>query len=116
MQRRMFKQVNWGSFRPAKPGTKPPLPKSGGKAGSRRPKKGDAASSSKKGGAGGGGGGGPGTNDSFMNFAFITAAYLAWTLFSERYSEGGGRVDKIDFQTFRNEVLARDVVDRARSL
>lgn len=110
----MFQKVNWGSFRPGRPGTKPPAPsKSGGRAGSKRPKK---AEPKKKGAAGGGGGGGsPGTNDSFMNFAFITAAYLAWTLMSERYSDAGGRVDRIDFQTFRNEVLARDIVDKVRA-
>lgn len=67
--------------------------------------------SSEGGGGGGGGGSSPSWND-VVQAALMLALLLAFSNFSSGSSPGAG-LETIDFQTFRNNILARDLVDKA---
>eukprot|EP00892_Ulva_mutabilis_P001410 jgi/Ulvmu1/1126/UM106_0043.1 len=78
--------------------------------------KGRTGSSDKKGGSpeGGNGGGGGGSSPSWndvVQAALMLALLLAFSSFSSGSSPGAG-LETIDFQTFRNNILARDMVDK----
>lgn len=83
----------------------------GKKQGSRKPQ---ASSSDSKGspseGGNGGGGSGPSWND-VMQAGLMLALLLAFSNLSSGSSPGSG-LETIDFQTFRNNILARDMVDK----
>lgn len=61
-------------------------------------------------GGNGGGGNGPSWND-VMQAGLMLALLLAFSNLSSGSSPGAG-LETIDFQTFRNNVLARDMVDK----
>lgn len=86
----------------------------GKKQGSRKPQ---AGSSESKGfsseGGNGGGGSGPSWND-VMQAGLMLALLLAFSNLSSGSSPGAG-LETIDFQTFRNNILARDMVDKVSS-
>jgi hypothetical protein len=109
MQQREL-NMNWGGFKPSG--------REGGKAAGKAPMPGRTVKKSSKGKAGAAGGGGGGGGDSggddktVMNLAYVLMAYMAYSFLSDVYSDGMGRVEKIDYQTFRNDILARDVVDK----
>lgn len=75
------------------------------------------SNSRKDGGRKSGGKGTPrpkGDDDDFLkNVVGIVLAYVLYNVMSSLYSDSTGR-QKIDFQAFRNDVLARDVVDKVR--
>ena len=114
--------TNWGALKPTgKPGGKP-IGKNHEGRGRARPSgvgsEGRTNVKGKKGasGAGGGGGGSGGGDDSMvMNLAYIAMAYMAYSFLADMYTDSSGRVEKIDFQTFRNEILAHGVVDKVRT-
>jgi hypothetical protein len=66
------------------------------------------------GGSGGSGGQGPSWADAGQA-ALLIAALMAYNSFSSSPTGSGGRMETIDFQTFRNNVLAKDIVDKVRN-
>jgi hypothetical protein len=64
-------------------------------------------------GQGGSGGQGPSWADAGQA-ALLIAALMAYNSFSTSPTSNGGRMETIDFQTFRNNVLAKDIVDKVR--
>ena len=107
--------MSWGGFKPS--GGKPSKAGTGSGAtgkGRSRPAKGASKSSSSKSSSGGGGGSGGNDDRTVMNLAYMFLAYMAYTFVADMWTEAQGRQERIDFQTFRNEVLARDVVDKVR--
>ena len=108
-----FKEAKWGSFRPA--GRKGGTPS--GKGPGRVEKGKPGAKKAGKRPAGNAGGGGGGDDDrTALNLAYIVMAYMAYSFLSDMYAGSMGRVEKIDYQTFRNDILARDMVDKVRLL
>jgi hypothetical protein len=102
----------WGSFRPG-PNPKPSGAKKADSSGrAKRTKDSGQAKGSKQGGTESGGSGGP----SGGSFDFIQGALLLAIILGYNYlSSAGGSgtyAEAIDFQTFRNDVLARDLVDK----
>ena len=64
-----------------------------------------------QGGGGSNGGQGPTWSDAGQA-ALLIAALMAYNSFGAPGGSSGGRVETIDFQTFRNSVLAKDIVDK----
>lgn len=87
--------------------------KSGTKKGAGKSRLGssDKKSGASEGGSGGGGGGGSPSWNDVVQAALMLALLLAFSSFSSGSSPGAG-LETIDFQTFRNNVLARDMVDK----
>lgn len=72
----------------------------------------EGSGGSGKGGSGGNGGQGPSWADAGQA-ALLIAALMAYNSFGTAGNgSSGGRVETIDFQTFRNTVLAKDIVDK----
>jgi hypothetical protein len=100
----------WGTFRPAgKDATGVATKKRVSNSGSDNKSKGGAG---KPAGSGGGGGGGGDDDGISVPISYIVIAYMLYNFLSSMYWEATGKVEKIDFQAFRNDVLARDVVDK----
>jgi hypothetical protein len=101
--------TKWGSFRPKSGGQSS---KSSGKAKRAEGEAGKAKKSGAKAkGGAGSNGGNQGPAEIFTNMTYLLATYLIYTFVSE-YAFGLNRSENIDFQTFRTEVLARDIVDK----
>lgn len=110
--------MDWGTLKPTGKTGKKPIGKNAGKGRSRPSGVGSEGRTNVKGkkgagGSGGGAGGSGGGDDSVvLNLAYIAMAYMAYSFLSDMWSDSAGRVEKIDFQTFRNEILAHGVVDK----
>lgn len=103
-------RADWGAFKPASGSSK--VAKKAG----ARPKSASGGKSKAKKGTGGTGssGGGPGDDGMLSNLSWLLVAYMLFSTFSG-FGEISAGVDRIDFQTFRNDVLKRDVVDKVRA-
>ena len=64
-----------------------------------------------EGGGGSNGGQGPTWSDA-AQAALLIAALIAYNSFGTSGGSSTGRIETIDFQTFRNSVLAKDIVDK----
>jgi hypothetical protein len=101
--------TNWGSFRPAKSGNRSSTSGEGSKVKSSRSsfkqgKKPERKAKGKRGGS-------PGPGEMMSNLTFLIASYIAWSLAAD-YISSRSAAQKIDFQTFRTEILARNIVDK----